>query len=243
MAESGTDRFKWILGLLAVLVVLQAAALTLVLRFGIDSARREHAVLNNTDMVLNRSLPAIKNDISEVSGNTTRILGGVIDIKRQVAQVDRHVGDVGAKVSEVGSAVNRVDGSLTEYINGSGSLRDLRLSWYVVVALLLAALAGLGWYIGVERRRRSLSVDTVPQTLTGVPGMFSEVSRKLDDLSVRIDEIRALHDPSLSQPRELRQLMDETEQFIRETRDELNRLSREGSRSVDKASEDSDPLM
>lgn len=220
--ESGTlmRRLYW---LLVLLLVLQATAIGLVLRFGAARLASRQTLLARTETMMEEILPGLKKDVAEVSQKATDIKGGISDLRTQVSKVDNHVGEVGRHVTAVGRTVERMDTSLTGFLGDtSGLIWGHSLNPYVLIAVLLG-LAGLvplcGWLFAHKSRSRNPSQDK-----QSVTSMLS-VAGRLDKLSDLLEKIGTSSGASEPRNPELKRLMVETERLIQEARTELGQLS------------------
>ena len=222
-------------GLLILLVVLQAIAIGLVIRFAADRMERDQTLLERTGTMMEEVFPGIKSEISDVSRKATEIKSGISGLERQVSGVDKHVGRVGRDVHEVGLRVEGVNKSLSGFVEDrSGLVWGHSVNPYILIGLLIL-LAGAvplcAWYFGKRNAPQLPGHDA----LRAVP-VYS-ISGSLDRLTDLMEKIGHDHGKSPQPNPELERLMLETERLIEEARSglgdlaltgELDRANREG---------------
>ncbi|MBM3299244.1 MAG: hypothetical protein FJY85_04755 [Deltaproteobacteria bacterium] len=222
MAEEPSRLVRRFYGLLVVLVVLQAAAVALVIRFAWDRSDRERTLLDRTGLMIDRMLPTLQSDVSEVSRKATELKVDLSQLRSQVSKVDEHLGQVGRDVSDVGRSVHKVDTNLTSFVQDkSGLIWGHSLNPYVLLGLLAALAATIplsGWFFATRRRaqetREPLSASAM-----------ESFSVRLDGLSLLVEKIRKTEQEREKPTPELQELMLQTERLIQEARTELGQLS------------------
>lgn len=208
--------------LVVLLVVLQAAAIGLVLRFATDSVERDKTLLDRTGIMVDQIFPELKQDIGEVSRKAAQIRGDISGLQDQVSKVDEHVAQVERDVFHVGSGVEKIDKSLTGFVNDTSWLIwGHSLNPYVLIALsitLIAAIPASGWIFSRERGAKPW--------LKARPYLSPEesFSSRLDKLHMLVERIRNEGINRRPSP-ELQKLMIETEHLIREVRKDLEHIA------------------
>lgn len=210
-------------GLLILLVVLQAVAIGLAIRFAADRIERDEKLLDRTGTMMEEVFPGIRNEISEVSKKATEIKGGISDLKTQVSTVDRHVGQVGRDVRQVGSRVEGMNKSLSGFVQDrSGLIWGHSLNPYILVGLLVVLAAAVplcAWFFGRKRE------PEVPEHDALRTAPVQSFSTRLDRLSDLVEKIGHDNGKSPKPNPELEKLMVETERLINEARSELGDLA------------------
>ncbi len=206
-------------GLVILLVVLQAVAIGLVIRFAADRMERDHTLLERTGAMMEEVFPGIRKDLSEVSKSTTAIKSGISGLRTQVSQVDQHVGRVGQNVVHVGSRLDGMNKNLTGFVEDrSGIIWGHSLNPYLLIALLAAVAASVPvcvWYFGKKRG------SAVPQQEAVPDSPMESFSLQLNKLSDLVHKIGNNNGTTEKPSPELERLMMETERLIRQARMEV----------------------
>mgnify|MGYP005855969843 FL=1 len=215
MGAGPNNPVKAIYKLVILLIVLQAAAIGLVLRFAADSVERDNTLLDRTGTMMDQVFPGIKQEIGEVAQKATEIKSDISRLSTQVAKVDEHVGEVGHGVSRVQTQVQKMDNSLTGFVDDrSGLMWGHSLNPYLLfggILILIALVPASGWLFG---RKRST------EPAKSVARVSESFSAKLDRLSTLVQDIRKEGETDRPSA-ELERLMIETERLIREARLDL----------------------
>ncbi|MDQ7782045.1 MAG: hypothetical protein RDU20_04150 [Desulfomonilaceae bacterium] len=210
-------------GLVILLVVLQAVAIGLVIRFASDRMERDRTLLERTGVMMEEVFPGIRKDLSDISKKAIEIKSGISGLERQVSQVDRHVGRVGQEVVHVGTQVKDVNGNLTGFVHDrSGLIWGHSLNPYLLLGVLVAMVASFpvcAWFFG---RRREAPAAPHRDALLDSPAESFLI--RLTRLSELVGKIGADTRKSGRPSPELESLMMETERLIREARSELDVL-------------------
>lgn len=217
------QRMVWLVGALA---ILQVVAVCLVIRFGFETISRDRTLLSRTETMMEEIFPGLQKDLGHVSGKASEIKKGVAELRTQLSGVEELVNLVGSEVSEVNRGVKAVDRNLTGYVNDkSGLIWGHALNPYILVGLLAAAiLCGPVWafisvnYIKRYTAGRTVGSDTVIDRIEGV-------SRRLDELSLLVQRLKAQSQDSTHDENELKNLVEKTDRLIASTRNELAILS------------------
>lgn len=209
-------------GLLILLVVLQAVAIGLVIRFAADGMERDRTLLERTGAMMEEVFPGLRNDLSEVSKKTTEIQSGISGLRTQVSDVDQHVGRVGQEVTHVGGRVEGMNKNLTGFVKDrSGLIWGHSLNPYLLIGLLAAIAASVPlcvWFFG--RRNGS----QVPEQHAVPISSMESFSARLNKLSDIVHQIGTDNGKSIRPSPELERLMMETERLIDQARSELGSL-------------------
>ena len=222
MGGQGNNPIKKMYRLVVLLVVLQAAAIGLVLRFATDSIERDKTLLDRTGVMIDQIFPELRQNIGEVSRKATQIRGDISGLQDQVSKVDEHVAQVERGVADVGSGVEKMDKTLSGFVNDtSGLIWGHSVNPYVLIALSLALMAAIpasGWIFSRKR-------GTEP-SLKAMPYLSPEesFSSRLDKLHTLVQKIRNEGINRRPSP-ELQKLMIETEHLIREARRDLELIA------------------
>jgi len=209
-------------GLMILLVVLQAAAIGLVIRFAADRIERDRTLLERTGAMMEEVFPGLQKDLSEVSKKATEIKTGISGLRTQVAGVDQHVGRVGQDVTHVGRSVEGMDENLTGFVKDrSGLIWGHSLNPYLLIGLLAAMVVSIplcAWLFGRKGGSQVPEQDAVP-----ISSMES-FSIRLNRLSDIVHKIGTDNEKSSKPSPELERLMMETERLIDQARSELGSL-------------------
>jgi hypothetical protein len=209
-------------GLIILLVVLQAIAIGLVIRFAADRIERDRTLLERTGAMMEEVFPGLRKDLSEVSKRTTEIKSGISGLRTQVSRVDQHVGRVGQEVVHVGRRVEGVNENLTGFVEDrSGMIWGHSLNPYLLIGLLVAMVVSVplcAWFFG----RRSGSL--VPEQDAVPVSSMQSVSIRLNKLSDLVHKIGTDNEKSARPSPELERLMMETERLIHQARSELGNV-------------------
>jgi hypothetical protein len=207
-------------GLLVVVIVLQAVALGLLVRYGGDILDRNRLIEERTLTMMTEIFPTLTNDLGDVSQKASEIRDGVVGLRSQVAKIDQRVDQVSQGVNAVGAQVAAIDRNVQGFVQDkNGLVWGHSLNPYVLIALLVIAAVSVplwGWYY-LRERHESPAIKESYHVGRG----FSE---KLDRLSLIVEKIRD-EEGRNSENLELQKLMDKTERLIDEARMELVFLS------------------
>jgi uncharacterized protein YoxC len=210
--------------LLILLVVLQGAAIALVLGLVWDRNDRDRTLIERTGVMIDTIFPGLQTDLSELSKKAVNLKADVSELRNQVTRVDEHVGQVDRDVSQVSRQAHDINTSLTGFVEDkSGLIWGHSLTPYLLLGLATLVAASVpiwGWFFSIKRRSQQPSRSEVHADST----MESFVAR-LDRLALLVERIREVERESLKPSPELQQLMLEAERLIREARNELGQLS------------------
>ncbi len=206
-------------GLMILLVVLQAVAIGLVIRFAEDRIERDRTLLERTGAMMEDVFPGIQKDLSEVSKRTTEIQTGLSGLRSQVSDVDQHVGRVGQEVVHVGRRVEGLNENLTGFVEDrSGMIWGHSLNPYLLIGLLVAMVVSVPLCVRFFGRR-SESPAREQDAVSDSP--MESFSIRLNKLSDLVHKIGSDNEKSGEPNPELERLMMETERLIRQARSEL----------------------
>ena len=222
MEGQGNGSIKKMYGLIFVLIVLQAAAIGLVLRFTANSIERDKILLDRTGAMMEQFFPDLKQDIGDVSRKATQIRKDISGLRSQVSQVDEHVGQVKDGVSQVGNRVEKIDASLTKFVEDtSGLIWGHSVNPYVLIVLLSVIMAAIPTSTWLFARRSYAE----PSREARPPRFSAEsFSTRLDRLHALVERIRGERTDHYRPSPELEKLMIETERLIREARSDLDHI-------------------
>lgn len=157
MGKRRTNNLNVLYGLLALVVLLQAVAIGLVIRFEAVKEKRDVALLDRTALMLNDIFPGIRQDLSVISEKASEIKKEVLDVQDSVSRVDERVGQVGQDVVGVGGQMDGLNRKVTGFFQDrSGLIWGHSLNPYVLAGLLLLVLLSVpvsGWVF--TRKHRS----------------------------------------------------------------------------------------
>lgn len=210
-------------GLLILVMVLQAVAIGLAIRYAGEGLKRDQTLLTRTGVMMDELFPGLKQDLSGVSRKATEIKTDLSGLRDRVEQVDGRVGSLGTGVQEVDRKVSALDKNFTGFVGDkSGLVWGHSLNPYVLIGLLVAILGALPLSIRYVVKRHRLRSPTQEASLGAEDDSFTG---RLDKLSQLVEKIRFEEGRSESPGPELRRLMDETERLIREARSDLAQIS------------------
>lgn len=210
-------------GLLILVMVLQAVAIGLAIRYAGEGFRRDQIVLARTGAMMDEVFPGLKQDLSGVSQKASEIQSDLSGLRTQVSHVDSRVGNLGRGVEEVDRKIAVLDKNVAGFVGDkSGLIWGHSLNPYLLAALLSALLIAIPLSLRyVVKRNRSKSSPLQPELALE----DDSFSGRLDRLSHLVEKIRFEEGNSQSTGPELRRLMDETERLIREARTDLAQIS------------------
>jgi hypothetical protein len=218
MSNPGKETMAKLYKLMIILVMLQALAVGLVIRFAGDSFTRDQTILERTAAMMQDVFPGMQRDLSTVSERTAQIHTGVGELKQQVTQVHERVGDVGTRLEGL-------DQTVTGYIDDkSGVIWGHSLNPYLLLTLLIAGLVGVPAWLWHFSRKAKLEAPHMTMQPDDSP--LESFSCRLDRLSVLVEQIsKEDQSPQPETKPELQKLIVETERLIREARQDLAKLS------------------
>lgn len=219
--------------LLVLVILLQAVAIGLVVRFEDGRQKTDGALLDRTELMLKDIFPGIRSDLAAISDQATDIKKDVLGLQDSVSKVDEHVSQVGQGVVGVSGQVDGLNRKVTGFFQDrSGLIWGHSLNPYVLAALLLLVLLSVpiwGWFF---RRQHGSPAPAEKGVADIAPRMIMyEGDRAI--AGVRLfdrDEDRFLN----ARP-ELRKIMEETARLIDHARDNngvISRKFRMGSRNL-----------
>jgi hypothetical protein len=239
MRRNQSKNIRALYGLMALVIILQAIAIGLTLRFEGDKQKRDGALLDRTSIMLSDIFPSIQSELALVSQTATEIKKEALGLKESVAKMDQHVGEVGRDVLQANGRMESVAQQFMSFVQDkSGLIWGHSLNPYVLALLLgiiLLAIPACSWFFW--RRNNS----PVPAEEIAVP-----VEAELPGIPADQGE----HDePVLCEPinryifvgPELKKVMDETERMIAAARHENASMHRK-QRSDSHMSSDSKVL-
>jgi hypothetical protein len=207
-------------GLLIVVVVLQAVAVGLLVRYGGDILEKNRSIEERTLTMMTEIFPTLKSDIGDVSQKASEIREDVAGLRDQVSKVDEHVTEVREGVNTVGAHVEGLNHSVQGFVQDTtGLIWGHSLNPYVLMALLAIVALSVPWWGWYYFRNRPESPAIQEEYHEG-----DGFSDKLDKLSRMVERIRD-GDGRYRENPELQKLMDKTERLIDEARIELIFLS------------------
>ncbi|MBI5248612.1 MAG: hypothetical protein HY912_03885, partial [Desulfomonile tiedjei] len=115
MGKKRTNKLSVLYGLLGLVVLLQAVAIGLVIRFEDGREKRDVALLDRTALMLNDIFPGIRSDLSDISDKASAIRKDVLGLQDSVSKVDERVGTVGRSVDNVGGQVDGLNRKVTGF--------------------------------------------------------------------------------------------------------------------------------
>lgn len=206
------------------IIVLQLAALGLIIHYEREALRRDLIVSERTGVMVDTLLPGIHNDVSAVSEKASEIKEDLGTLRQEVSQVDRHVGEVGQDVTRVGTRLEGLDKNVNEYVRDrSGLIWGHSLNPYLLIALVSVVVVSIPVWRWVFTRRRQED-EPVPEESPDL-GPLQIFSLRLDRLHVLLEEIRSAERSAERPGPELQKLLEQTESLIERTRAELAVLS------------------
>ncbi len=210
MGKKRASNLNVLHSLLVLVVLLQAVAIGLVIRFEDGREKRDIALLDRTALMLNDIFPGIRGDLSAISEKASEIKKDVLGLQDSVAKVDQHVGVVSDSVAGVGGQVDGLNQKVTGFFQDrSGLIWGHSLNPYVLVLLLLLVLLSipvLGWVLIRKQSSPAAAGQELVDAHSAIPIPLSAPSEKF------------VFDPAddryLKARPELRRIMEETERLI-----------------------------
>jgi hypothetical protein len=207
-------------GLLVVVVVLQAVAVGLLLRYGGDILEKNRAIEERTLTMMTEIFPTLRSDLGDVSQKASEIKDDVAGLRSQVSKVDEHLTEVNQGVNAVGAQVEGLNHNVQGFVQDkTGLIWGHSLNPYVLIALLAIIAVSVPWWGWYYFRNRPKSPAAQEEYQVG-----HGFSAKLDRLSRMVEEIRVGDAKCIVNP-ELQRLMDKAERLIDEARLELTFLA------------------
>jgi hypothetical protein len=203
---------------MALIVVLQAVAIGLTLRFEGDRQKRDGALLDRTSVMLSDIFPSIRSELALVSQTASEIKREALGLKESVAKIDRHVGEIGRDVLQASGRMESIAQQFTRFFQDkTGWIWGHSLNPYVLALLLVSILFAIPVCSWLFSRR---SNSSAPAEETSVPEELK--SAEIPPDRVNPDE-SACCDPMnryIFVGPELKKIMDETERMIDAARHE-----------------------
>ncbi len=212
--------FKKLYGIVVLMVVLQATAIGLVIKYGGAILIRDTAILKNTSNLVNESVPGIQSDLAMINRNTSDTKMDVMGLRNQVSSLSTQVNEVGRGIHDVDNGVKGIAAGAEKFFNDrSGWIWGHSLNPYLLMILLTiiaVSLPAVGWLL---YKRRSDFEPPAEELL-----LMESFTRRLDNLSELVEKLRADEASAITNS-ELRRIMEETERLINDARSELGAVS------------------
>lgn len=229
----------WCTRLLVTVIALQCVFIALLMYYERESFKRDNSLMGKSEYMIEELFPGLSQDLMIVSRKATDISKEVKGLQQQVAQVDDHLGAVERDVHKVGSQVGALDTTMRDFISDtSGFLKGSSLNLY----LLVISLGLLGASIILFGKSRAVGNNSLqasePIGLEASP--LDTMIHRLDTLEALLKRMQTTDRTGPEPGPELRKLMEQTEQLIREARLEFVLLSSCG-RSSDGDTEERPP--
>jgi hypothetical protein len=210
MGKKRASNLNVLYSLLVLVILLQAVAIGLVIRFEDSREKRDVALLDRTDLMLNDIFPGIRSDLSAISEKASEIKKDVLGLQDSVAKVDERVGVVGDSVAGVGGQVDGLNQRVTGFFQDkSGLIWGHSLNPYVLGLLLLLVLLSipvLGWILIRKHPPRATAEQALVEVHSAIPTPLSAPSETF--------VLEPDNDQYLKARPELRKIMEETERLI-----------------------------
>lgn len=209
--------------LLILVMILQAVAIGLAIRYAGEGLKRDRTLLARTGAMMDEVFPGLKQELFGVSQKASEIKSDLSGLRTQVSEVDSRVDNLGRGVEQVDRKIEVLDKNLNGFVGDkSGLVWGHSLNPYLLATLLLALLAAIPLSFRYIVKRHRLKFPPFKAQLEIEDDSFSG---RLDKLSHLVEKIRFEEGKSQSHGPELRRLMDETERLIREARTDLAQFS------------------
>jgi hypothetical protein len=223
MGKKRTNNLSALYGLLILVILLQAVAIGLVVRFEDGKQKRDGALLDRTELMLKDIFPGIRSDLAAISEQAIDIKKDVLGLQDRVSKVDEHVSQVGQGVVGVSGQVDGLGRKVTGFfLDRSGLIWGHSLNPYVLAALLVMVLLSVpiwGWFF---RRKHGSPAPAEKGIADVAPRMVTFAAERATD-RVRV------YDPDkerfLKARPELRKIMEETGRLIDHARDNNGLIS------------------
>jgi hypothetical protein len=211
---------RGIYGLMALMVVFQAAGMALLVYYGADILSRDRSILAHTSTLVNDVAPGLQSDVASVSRSAAEIKMDVMGLRNHVLSVGERVNEVGRSVNHVSKDLDGLNKTANDFIqNRSGLIWGHSLNPYVLISLLGFIIVSIPICAWLLYKRRA---DIQPQLEEQIAA--EAFTRRLDDLSEIMGRLRA-EDMNNMTDLELKRIMEETERLIQDARTELGVLS------------------
>jgi hypothetical protein len=219
VARNQGKRTRGLLGILTLLVALQALAIGMAIYYGNRSVATDRLLLERTGVMSEKMLPGIQRDVSAVSQRTSEIKGEVSGLRTAVTRVDERVGDLDRGVGHVGRVVDGMNHTLIGFVRDKTSLIwGHSLNPYVLLAALLIIAISIPLSGFIFKKGNKVNYHEHEQT---VPEGMESLPKKLKDLSEVIEKIRNQDEDEQRADTEIQRLMLETQRLIEDARAEL----------------------
>jgi hypothetical protein len=211
-------------GLLVLVILLQAVAIGLVVRFEDGKQKRDGALLDRTELMLKDVFPGIRSDLAAISEQATDIKKDVLALQDSVSKVDERVSQVGQGVAGVSGQVDGLNRKVTGFfLDRSGLIWGHSLNPYVLAALLLLVLLSVpiwGWFF----RRKHGSPAPAEKDIADVAPRIITFAAGCETTGIRVNDPNA--EQLLKVRPELRKIMEETGRLIDHARHNNGLISR-----------------
>jgi hypothetical protein len=218
MRTKRPQNIRALYGFMALVVILQAVAIGLTLRFEGDRQKRDGALLDRTSVMLSDIFPSIRSELALVSQTASEIKREALGLKESVAKIDEHVGEIGRDVLQASGRMESVAQQFTRFFQDkTGWIWGHSLNPYVLALLLviiLLAIPACGWFF--SRRNNS----PAPAEETIVPAQVEPAEIPADWVKPDEPAYCDTMDRYIFVGPELKKVMDETERIIDAARHE-----------------------
>jgi len=229
----------WFTRLLITAIALQCVFIGLLVYYERESLKRDLSLMAKSEYMIEELFPGLSQDLMIVSRKTTDISKEVKGLQQQVAQMDDHLGAVERDVQKVGFQVGALDTTMRDFVNDtSGFLRGSSIIPYLLLVLLCLLGATVPLWGRLRAIRRNNLQASEPINLEATP--LDTMIHRLGTLENLLKRMQTTGCAGAEPGPELRKLMEQTEQLIREARAEFVLLS-SCSRSFDADTEETTP--
>lgn len=229
MEEKPKHDFRVLTGLLVAVCVSQVVVMGALLYLGIVGSAPDRAVLDRTGRMMQEVFPDMGDRLKSISQQTGDIRREVSELRDgfahmgdQVAGIRRNVGTLGAHVEGIGEHISR------SFMDRVGAIWGNAVNPYLLITLLVLTVVSVPVWILIMRKvtqTEGASADPA----TGVSSERLEaLTRRLDTLAVLTDKAMTENGKDVRTTPEVRDLMQEAQRCITETRAELARLAETG---------------
>jgi hypothetical protein len=218
-------KIKGLWGLLIFLGLLQVTCVGLMVYFGVRSIERERLLLERTGTMMSEVFPGMQGSLSDISDKASDIKGEVSSLKDSVSQMNETVAHVDRGVGALSGRMEGLSGYLSGFVDDTaGIIWGHSLNPYVLIGLLVASAVGIPfWWLVIDRFRKPRS--QTPGEVVGIARAdLGELAVRLDRLAEAVSQAQSHGTASPDPSPDVAKLMDETQRFVTETREELSRL-------------------
>jgi hypothetical protein len=224
MDKGLSTQLRLIVGILAIICILQALVIGIALHFGIRGLQSAATLEERTNRMISKEFPEVIQGVTDISTKTAQIRSDMADLKSGMATVGGKMDNVASNVGSVRDGVVGLRSDLSSTImNRSWLVWGNSLNPYLTLAALMVIALALP-LLGLTRR--SSSKDREPSALEADYPIahFQYIQNRLDKLT---ELLESMVEPNKATPHkaDAKKLVEESRELLIEARNKLDKMA------------------